>query len=473
MDPEHIIVISDLHISAGPLDDFDVELESQLVEFLDYFSTRPFVVELVINGDFLDFVQAPPYSGANLQAETSLKIPLCFTQEQSSEKLSAVHSAHRATFQALQQFLASKNGNSITILPGNHDPDFFWETVRDEFREYVSSGGESGSRRINFVLQRTYRPTQCPDLWIEHGQQYDPINSFFISDYPYWSATNPPILSDGEQYRLYACLGTRFMIDYLNDLDATYPFVDNVKPFSRFVKLFLATAVSSRSGPLKAAVAGWGMLKYLSGLSLKHRQDLLAIDSLMESGKSTLLARLREIAKQNGELFQRLNEAYPGARDLGVLLTDPSEQEVILAWLARHMELFAESAPTVTTNQLSTDETDDSCLSLIKGFTVDETSLLTDGAATILDPTNKDGAKLAIMGHTHEPVAKPRGLQYYNTGSWTRYYRFSHQSDRPSAWSILNNHSYENFPYELNYVDIDVRSLDSAQMICFKNRNHD
>ena len=34
------------------------------------------------------------------------------------------------------------------------------------------------------------------------------------------------------------------MILFLNDLDRDYPYVDNVKPFSRFLQLFGASALS-------------------------------------------------------------------------------------------------------------------------------------------------------------------------------------------------------------------------------------
>ena len=53
MTPGSIVVISDLHISAAKLDDFDRELEGHLVEFLTReLQTRISGVELVINGDF-------------------------------------------------------------------------------------------------------------------------------------------------------------------------------------------------------------------------------------------------------------------------------------------------------------------------------------------------------------------------------------------------------------------------------------
>jgi hypothetical protein len=104
MELAHIIVVSDLHISAAALDDFDLELEGHFVRFLeDDLAHRPYAVELVVNGDFLDFVQAPPYVGRNLQSQSKEELPLCFTQPQSREKLAAIYTAHEPTFRALRR----------------------------------------------------------------------------------------------------------------------------------------------------------------------------------------------------------------------------------------------------------------------------------------------------------------------------------------------------------------------------------
>ena len=466
-----IIVISDLHISAAELDDFDQELEGNFVRFLkDELASRPTPVELVINGDFLDFVQAPPWSGRELESQTDTGIPLCFTESQSREKLGSIHSGHLATFRALHDFLASKPDNALVVLPGNHDPDFFWPTVSQDFTNLISDGDSAIAARIRIHLERAYRPDSCPEVWIEHGQQYDPVNSFFISDYPYWSGKNPPILKVSNEERLYACLGTRFLIRYLNSLDAEYPFVDNVKPFSRFVRLFLVSAADLRFGPLKAAVAAWGILRYLVTLAATRPKDLLGIDELEDASKPQLLARLKDMAKKKDALFRKINSAYPGERNLAALLDDPLEQDRVLEWLAAHLDLLQESE-TARADQLGIGGGDDHYLSLARGFQLDETALLVDGATDLLG-NNESGVKLVIMGHTHEAVTRPKGLNYYNTGSWTRYYRFGVETD-PPAWSILKEQSYRNFPYQLNYVEIDPGNWPSARMICFKELSHD
>jgi UDP-2,3-diacylglucosamine pyrophosphatase LpxH len=473
MNGRHIIVVSDLHISAAPLEDFDEEIEGHFVRFLESdLAVRLYPVTLVVNGDFLDFVQAPPYVGPALISATDDGIPLCFTESQSCSKLSAIYESHQLTFRAISLFLLAMPEHLLVILPGNHDPDFFWPKVRNDFIRFISEKNPELSDQIVFQLHREYRPPECTEVWIEHGHQYDPINSFFSGSQSRWSEQTPPIFDDGEVKRLYACLGTRFLIECLNDLDAQYPFVDNVKPFSRFLRLFLVSTGSVHFGPLKAAIAAWRVAHYLSQLAIDHPADLLGIQNIEEKGKVDLILRLKTLARQKDVTFALLNEAYPSEWDLGLLLDKPDEQDNILAWLQNNPELIKDNSNAFAGEVLSLDPSDDSYLSLTKGFSLDETALLMNAATKILDPSLDQQATIVVMGHTHERVDREHGLNYLNTGSWTRYYRFDEQTS-PSAWSILKEQSYATFPYRLNYVDIDVTRPMLAQLFTYASREHD
>lgn len=152
-----------------------------------------------------------------------------------------------------------------------------------------------------------YCPPARPDIWIEHGHQYDPVNWFFISDYPYWSAANPPICrSDTGEQRLYECLGTRFLIRYLNSLDAEYPYVDNVKPFWRFLEIFGASALRFGLGPVKAAVAVEAILRYLAKTGLTRFSDLYGVSDERNAGAAILIAKaISRAPRSRREAFKR------------------------------------------------------------------------------------------------------------------------------------------------------------------------
>ncbi|MDQ2974822.1 MAG: metallophosphoesterase [Acidobacteriota bacterium] len=459
------IVISDLHIGAGPLDDCDAELERCLLDFLADIGSAGSPVELVINGDFLDFAQAPPWKGKDLEAVTPLGIPLCFTQEQSLAKLEAICNDHSSVFAALAHFLAVKVDNRLVINPGNHDADFFWPQVREQFINKICSENPKLKAQIFLNLEQVYHPNSLPSVWIEHGNQYDPTNCFFVDEYDatigthagkrlYWDAHNPPILKDQTgQERLYECLGTRFLIKYLNKLDSNYPFVDNVKPFSRFLRIFGVSALRGGYGPIKASVAIWGILRYLLGSLITDPQGFLNAER--REGNPTaslLLGALQKLSSDQRKSFTtKLREAgFCADRPLTMYLQDVELSNSLLEFLSEDIDLL-DGFPVFEKSYLDSSSISASSgyLTLVNAYDVDETKALKGVAKNLI---GREGLTTVIMGHTHEPVCDLPHARYINTGSWTRYYRIGDNKIR--SWDILRTDSHELFPYQLNYAEI-------------------
>ena len=275
--PMGTVIVSDLHIGAGPLDNCDPELETHIVRFLQEHLTHLAPLELIVNGDLFDFVQTPPFQGSDLESASSDDIPLCFTEDQSLTKLCAIADAHPQIFSALRTFLDTHADNTLVVLPGNHDADFFWPSVQTHFSNLLGSQNLSAGR-LRVHLEPVYRPSRCSGIWIEHGHQHDPCNTFTVQNQRRWSTDAPPMLPDATgQYRLLECIGTRFLIRFLNRLDTDYPFVDNVKPFSRFLRLFALSALHPQHGSLKAAVAIWSICEFLASTAITRPQHLLSL----------------------------------------------------------------------------------------------------------------------------------------------------------------------------------------------------
>ena len=111
-----ILVISDIHLGAGDivlgkrnlLEDFHYSKE--MIDFLEYYSTGKFQsreVELIINGDLLDFLAVPfvPYYDDEFWSERAAR-----------EKLKIILRAHDDIIDALNQFLSQKNKKIIYII---------------------------------------------------------------------------------------------------------------------------------------------------------------------------------------------------------------------------------------------------------------------------------------------------------------------------------------------------------------------
>jgi UDP-2,3-diacylglucosamine pyrophosphatase LpxH len=459
MSQPRLIVISDLHISTAPLEDFDGELQGHLCRFLAELAADPAPIELVINGDFLDFVQARPWQGAALRSRTpNNNILLCFTQKQSEDKLDSIYAEHKSVFDALGQFLTVRPTHRLVILPGNHDPDFYWPRVRDHVRDRVC-GNDAGARdRLVFYLDQVYRPEAFPGVWIEHGHQHDVANSFSLPNLgpnaSCWSSNLPPILTgqDGE-LRLLECPGTRFMLMYMNGLDERYPYVDNVKPLTRFLKIFGLSAFVSRHATFRAAVAVWGILRFLSGRAVKRPSDLLTLPEVQ--GHKELGPLLTDAMKHLkpgeqtalAETFQKTGLAIH--EPLEMFIRHPEAQARLMDFLAVNPEL-AQGLEAPQSDALLSADGPPGTLSLTQSFLVDETEILKAAAHRALA---EPGTQVVIMGHTHEVVKPTADLSYINTGCWTRYYRFA-PNEPVRSWPLLRASSTARFPCELNYAEV-------------------
>src|SRR5690606_31445485 len=132
------VVISDLHIGKGrvlengglnSLEEF--YYGEKLIEFIHYYSTgiyRDDEVELIINGDFFNFLQVD-YRGHFLTV---------VTESVALEVLKSIIRGHEKVFKALADF-ASRPGKSITYIVGNHDQAMLWPGCRSHLNQVLGT----------------------------------------------------------------------------------------------------------------------------------------------------------------------------------------------------------------------------------------------------------------------------------------------------------------------------------------------
>ncbi len=159
--PTHsLIVISDLHLADGhpALEGFHHSQQKALEGILHAalpggLLGNASTTTLIVNGDCFDFLAVPPYLADGLS-----------TPQIALEKLARIASTHPDFFMALRDFLAQ--GGKVVFLPGNHDIELCFEEIRTEVTRLL--GGDVG---LTFGLDQGYQP--WPDVYIEHGNQYD------------------------------------------------------------------------------------------------------------------------------------------------------------------------------------------------------------------------------------------------------------------------------------------------------------
>jgi UDP-2,3-diacylglucosamine pyrophosphatase LpxH len=153
-----VVFVSDSHIGGDPgCDGF--ESPAELEALFEELRAREGPVELILAGDFFDFLQIGEVPEGKDRASLTMDRP-----------------EYRDLFAALGRLRAAE-GKRVIYLPGNHDAESFWnpgiqETLRerglvDEFAYYyLASVGTGGERRV---------------IYCEHGNQLDPANT--VEDY--------------------------------------------------------------------------------------------------------------------------------------------------------------------------------------------------------------------------------------------------------------------------------------------------
>lgn len=185
MASHNLLVFSDVHLGsdlvhharpeAPPRSETADDRDRQLSALLDFYREHPVrgrPWRLVIAGDFVDFVGmsvSPSAQGApTLSDAEDAAFGLGNAEEHTIYKLRCVARRHRIVFEALAKFVAA--GNTLVVVRGNHDVDFHWPTVQDEFIRQLATFAPVRRGQIEFEAWFYYEPDR---VYVEHGHQYD------------------------------------------------------------------------------------------------------------------------------------------------------------------------------------------------------------------------------------------------------------------------------------------------------------
>lgn len=253
MRKEDIVIVSDLHLNEGfnsPNEDFFYD-----EEFSGFLKSFKKPTRLVINGDFVDFLQVTQLPTKTMGLRKSEIIYGLNTEEEKSAwKLRYVIHNHRRFFEALIDFVAG--GNKIIIIKGNHDVEFFWPKVKSTFYQELKNIKPHKNIRKNIQFKEWFYYLKGL-LYVEHGNQYDEINSFcnFLK----------PVLSFNNK-ELELPLGSFFVRYFFNRIEKIDPFADNIKPPTRYIRWVIIHR------PLLALRVIWQYFPMLFKTSMKARR---------------------------------------------------------------------------------------------------------------------------------------------------------------------------------------------------------
>jgi UDP-2,3-diacylglucosamine pyrophosphatase LpxH len=225
-----IVVISDCHLSAGrifegklnPHEDF--YFDHEMVEFLQYFSSgkygtqpngEPVQVELLINGDFFDYLNVP-YQG---------EFEEVITEEIALYKTEKIIAGHPRVMQGLKQFAACP-GKTIKYLIGNHDADLFFPKVQERITREWDPQGEYPSSRVEVVADRD-RLTYPGGVEVHHGNQFEAVHVLNFEKPLLTQSLAEPVLN--------IPWGSFFVLKIINRLRHERDYIDKIRPIKAFV----------------------------------------------------------------------------------------------------------------------------------------------------------------------------------------------------------------------------------------------
>jgi UDP-2,3-diacylglucosamine pyrophosphatase LpxH len=260
--PETVLVVSDLHLSAGRdpvtgrfdrIENFfaDDAFARWLAHHHDPEAAAGALV--VLNGDTFDFLRvlATPRSVPELEAWrdalASLGVRMTVQELEGSIdgkerryglgtedfkcvwKLGEIVSGHPAFFAGLRGWLRA--GGRLLVVKGNHDVELHWPLVRRALRQVLGAAAPGGAGPRSLVFCDDF--ARLSNLHLEHGHQYEEATRVE-------GAPTLVVKQGDREVETIRLPSGSFVNRYLiNSAEDIYPFLDNARPLSRSIRLIL------------------------------------------------------------------------------------------------------------------------------------------------------------------------------------------------------------------------------------------
>ncbi|MBN1991800.1 MAG: metallophosphoesterase [Anaerolineae bacterium] len=419
-------VLSDLHLGAGYARESQnrrkgFTADRELCDFLHTIwresEREQREIELIINGDFFEFLQVPAVEVYEPLKHYPLEAYLDSSQAASIKRLNIIAEGHPEVFNALSDFMhVEQPQRRITLIKGNHDVNLFWPGVKSRLREIL---GASGTRASLLLFADEFVSRE--KIYVEHGHQRAEKMNRYPDFFDPRSPDNPT--------QLHYPVGSRLVINAGHKLENEYWFVDHIKPITTLIWYAL---------PWDFDFAGKMLAHYIRH-TVSTEDDLL--QDLEDDEKRGAMARRYANDPTFRQQFHQQLQPY-------LRLTDEDNREVA-------------SSPQLVVG--------DNALAIGQADRQRQQAMLHHAATEIV---KREGARVVLFGHTHYPVQEflNNDSVYINTGSWIE--DFSDAS--PETWAALfsgswqSHHAAARLPYAR--IDYNEHHLPTAQLLFFEQK---
>src|SRR6267378_2144516 len=405
----NLLAISDLHLGcdlrAGNKLDKPRPTDGPLASFLGYHAAhredgKPW--RLILNGDIVDFVAITLLPKEPVPFEISTEersLGLAPTELKCVWKLRRTAERHPTVFDAFARFV--HRGNSLHIIRGNHDSEWRWPAVQEEFRRILAERSGAPRRKIDRLVEFHDWFYLEPGFFYAHNDDTEielPLSSkvlrYFVNRY-----TEQVDLSDDVD-----TWGLKEYLDWV--LKAGNPLRVAADYFVMvFRVIYPLLRQSLRISRAFARAADKAIANKVD--SHAHVRQMLA----RFQGTDRQAQQLVSIAARPGEqsLFDSMQLFYLDRMLLAVasLLTAWSVTYAVGGFGAKAGALTCVGIIFAALNAL-----------LSKRRRTDAHPMLQEAARRVAQIFD---VKYIVMGHSHRAMAEPvgNGTLYFNLGSWT------------------------------------------------------
>lgn len=397
---DELYVISDLHL--GGIDGRRIfAAEEQLALWIDGIAApdRDLVkkIALVINGDIVDFLAA---EGAK-----------AFDAPSALAKLDAVLEHYKAIFDALGRF-AAVEGNLLYLAVGNHDVELGLTSVRQHLIQAIyPRATEEQARRISFDGEPLCFLVGDREIHCVHGNAYDDWNRV---DHSRVAEIDEALQRHELPAPWVPNAGSKLVVEVMNDVKKTWPFIDLLKPEGVHFVPLLAMLDPEKLALLATIFPIGGSYLY----SYLHARGLLGDEAPPGATTEAELARRLAFSKPTlGTAEQMLEDAeisFRAAVNPKELAGPVGEQQM----LGPFWDAFRGWVAGKPTRARVRD--------VLRGLMAEDRTFdlhAEDDVFRRVDAEIHEDVDFVIAGHTHleRALRRRKGTGYYfNSGTWIR-----------------------------------------------------
>jgi UDP-2,3-diacylglucosamine pyrophosphatase LpxH len=436
-----VFVISDLHV-GGAYPDEEAPLEErkrgfrmmtrvkELAEFVDLLAALPAArdVELVINGDFIDFLAEEEGAGRDIDPEKAPQwTPFRAKREEALDAFRGVIKRDQSLFTALRELLRA--GKALTIVIGNHDIELSLPDVRAELER------ELGRGRLRFLDDG--RALDLGEVLVDHGNLFDPAN---VVDHDRLRGLRAAY-SRGWYEELDRAFsppaGSKLVAEVMNPIKVAYGFIDLLKPESEsLIALLLAIEPGYRNSlegvaqALASAARSYVPRRGVPWILRNVSDSVSTPDGQLTDVAAGGAAEASELDALVAEVLVENPEAVVALRTAGVAAA-VQQLEVAGGWRAKWslFRLLVSEEEGDLASRIP--QVQGTLRALADDYSFDrkrENDRYLDAAAWLASQgQNQKGYKVVIFGHTHHAKdieLEEVGARYMNTGTWANLMKF-------------------------------------------------